>query len=185
MDVDNPHPRRLRGITLVELVTTLAVLAVSLAVIVPSWASLTERSRVTTAANSLLAQLRYARNEAVTRNRSITLCPSDDASTCSADPFGWQRGYIVFADDDGNRDRAAGESLLRVIGGQPPGMHVHSTAGRPAIRFKSDGSSWTSNTTLSVCFGDDARHNRAVILYGTGRARVDRVTADNRPVSCT
>lgn len=185
MDVEDTRPRTARGITLIELITTLAVLAVSLAVIVPGWAGLTERSRVTTAANQLLAQLRYARNEAVHRRRPVSLCPSDDGAHCSGDASGWQRGYLVFVDLDGNRDRSSAEPLLQRRGPDVPGMRIHSTAGRPAIRFQPDGASWSSNTTISVCLGDDPGSHRAVVLYGSGRARVDRQLPGDRPVTCT
>ena len=39
-----------------------------------------------------------------------------------------------------------------------------------------------TNTTFSVCFGDDPAVNRAVVLYGSGRARVDRRTPRGDPV---
>ena len=103
MDVDTRIPRRARGLTLVELVTTLAVAGISLAVLVPSWTGMAERSRVTTTANLLLTHLRYARSEAVHRNAMVSVCPSDDGATCSGDPQGWHNGYLVFVDSDGNR----------------------------------------------------------------------------------
>lgn len=185
MDVAHPLPRCTRGLTLIELTTTLAVAAISLAVIVPGWSAFADRSRVTTTANQLLTHLRYARNEAVTRNRMISLCPSDDGSTCSGDPLGWQRGYLVFEDRDGNRQRTNGETLLKVQPPQPEGLRLHSTRGRPAIRFRPDGAAWSTNTTFSICQGDDPNANRAVVLFGSGRARVDRRTPANQAVDCT
>lgn len=185
MEVAHTSPRRIRGITLVELVTTLAVAGISLAVVIPNWSGLANRSQITASANQLLSNLRYARNEAVTRNGFVSLCPSDDGSTCSADPRGWQRGYLIFADADGDRDHTTGDTLLRVQGAQPESMRLHSTAGRPAIRFTADGAAWSTNTTFSICQGDDGSANRAVILYGSGRARVDKRIPGNRPVTCT
>ena len=44
MDVKTPSPRKPRGMTLVELITTLAVAGVTLAVVVPGWNGLAERS---------------------------------------------------------------------------------------------------------------------------------------------
>lgn len=184
MEVGKSSPRRARGITLVELVTTLAVAGISLAVVLPSLSGLASRSQITTSANQLLSNLRYARNEAVTRRAFVSLCPSDDGSTCSTDPRGWQRGYLIFADSDGNRVRTAGETLLRVHDAQPQSMRLYSTAGRPAIRFRGDGAAWSTNTTFSICLGENVDANRAVILYGSGRARVDKRVPGNRPVTC-
>ena len=185
MEVENQPPRQVRGLTLVELITTLAVAGVSLALLVPTWSGLVDRSQVTTTANQLLTALRYARNEAVNRQRAVSLCPSHDGKNCSGDPFGWQLGYLVFEDRDGDRKRAAGEQLLQIQNPLPRGIRLHSTAGRPAIRFRPDGAAWSTNTTFSVCLGDEAQHNRAVVLLGTGRARVDRQTPGNKPVSCS
>ncbi|MGB5253674.1 MAG: GspH/FimT family protein [Sedimenticolaceae bacterium] len=184
MDVDNTLPRIPRGLTLVELTTTLAVAGISLAILLPSWAALAGRSQVTTAANQLLTHLRYARNEAVMRNQKISLCPSDDGDSCSGDPQGWQRGYLIFIDHDGDRERTPDEVVLRVQGPQAPGLRLHSTAGRPAIRFRGDGAAWSTNTTFSICQGEDSEIHRAVVLYGSGRARVDQRAPDNRPITC-
>jgi len=184
MDVENLSPQQARGLTLVELITTLAVVGISLTLLVPAWSGLVDRSQVTTTANQLLTALRYARNEAVSRNRMISLCPSDDGKSCSGNPFGWQLGYLVFEDGDGDRKRAAGEDLLQTQAALPPGIRLHSTAGRPAIRFRPDGAAWSTNTTFSVCLGDESAHNRAVVLLGTGRARVDRRTPGNKSVNC-
>jgi type IV fimbrial biogenesis protein FimT len=185
MEVENTTPRFVRGLTLIELVTTLAVAGISLAILVPSWASLSNRSHISSTANQLLTHLRYARNEAVTRNRPISLCPSEDGATCSRDPGGWQRGYLIFVDEDGDRNRTGSETILRIQGAQRQPLRLHSTAGRPAIRFRPDGAAWSTNTTFSVCLGDDPGMNRAVVLYGTGRARVDKRRPGNRPVTCT
>jgi type IV fimbrial biogenesis protein FimT len=185
MDVARPSPRFARGLTLVELLTTTAVLGISLAIVVPSWSGLAQRNQVTATANQLLTHLRYARGAAVTYHDFVSLCPSDDGASCSGDPLGWHRGYLVFRDTDGNRARDPGEPLLRVQGQSDPGMRLHSTAGRPAIRFRADGAAWSTSTTFSVCAGDNPDGHRAVILYGTGRARVDRRRPGDLPVTCS
>jgi type IV fimbrial biogenesis protein FimT len=185
MDVDRPLPRRLRGLTLVELMTTLAVAGISLAVLVPSWYGVAERSRVTSAANQLLSHLRFARSTAVARHSTVSVCPSDDGASCSGDPFGWQRGYLVFLDPDRDRQRDADERILRVAQRAPRNLALFSTAGRPAVRFDGSGAAWGTNTTFSICLGEDGTANRAVILHGTGRARVDRRRPDGSVVTCS
>lgn len=183
MEVAHPSARLARGITLLELITTLAVAGVSLAIVVPSWTGLANRSQATTAANRLLAHLHYARNEAVTRRQMVTLCPSANGTACSGDPFGWQHGYLVFADHDGNRQRSPGEPLLRVQGGHDASLRLQTSAGRPAVRFRPDGAAWSTNATFRVCLDEDGA-NRAIVLYGTGRARVARQLPDGQPVTC-
>ena len=184
MEVEKFLPRTARGITLVEATTVLAVTGIALALLLPSWIGLAARSQVTTAANQLLTHLRYARSTAVMQQRTVSLCPSDDGQRCSGDPRGWQQGYLVFVDTDGDRERAPEERLLRVQNAQPPGLHLHSTAGRPAIRFRPDGAAWSTNTTFSVCQGSDRAHYRTVVLYGSGRARVADIGPGGKTIDC-
>ena len=184
MEVGNLLPRRWRGLTIIELITTLAVAGISLAVIVPSWAALADRSRVTTAANDLLGSLRYARNEAVHRHATVSVCPSTDADTCTGNPTTWHLGYLVFLDPNRNRTRDTGEQVQRYHVAANAVLNLHSTAARPAVRFDTDGAAWGTNTTFSICAGN-AAGNRAVILHGTGRARVDDKTGSGNPVTCT
>lgn len=185
MDVVCKRPRSARGLTLIELLTTTAVLGISLAVAVPGWSSFAQRNQITTTTNLMLTHLRYARSEAVKRQTFISLCPSDDGASCSGNPRGWQRGYLVFRDDNGNRSRDEDEPLLRAQGTAPSNLSLFSTPGRPAVRFRADGAAWSTNTTFSVCAGEDVSANRAVVLYGTGRARTDRKLPGNGAITCT
>ena len=129
--------------------------------------------------------LRYARSTAVTRNLPVSLCPSEDGSSCSGNPFGWHHGYLVFVDADGNRKREPGETLLRRHDPFPQTLQLHSTKGRPAVRFRPDGAAWSTNTTFSICHGENPAFYRAVVLYGSGRARVDRQAPGNKAVTCS
>jgi type IV fimbrial biogenesis protein FimT len=160
------------------------VLAVSLTLIVPGWAMLTERTQLTAAANRLLGNLAFARNTALHRGRPVSLCPSADGHLCSGDPYGWHHGYIVFEDRDADRERSDDEQLMQVVGAERPPLQLHTSKGRPAIRFQPDGAAWGTNATFRICIGDSPESNRAVILLGTGRARVDRMAPGNKPVTC-
>jgi type IV fimbrial biogenesis protein FimT len=185
MDVGTCLSRRCRGLTLIELMTTLAVAGISLAILVPGWYGLSNRNQISSTSNQLLGHLRYARSEAVSRYSDISLCPSEDGIACSGDPRGWHKGYIIFVDQDSDRSRAEDEELLWHQQSQARNLRLHSTAGRPAVRFRPDGGAWGTNTTFSICIGDDPDLNRVVVLYGSGRARTDRRAPGNRTVSCT
>ena len=185
MDVETRLSRHCRGLTLIELVTTLAVVGVSIAILVPGWHSLTNRNQISRTSNQLLRHLRYARSEAVNRQHDVSLGPSDDGVACSDNPRGWQDGYIIFLDHDSDRNRTEDEQLLWHQQPQARSLRLHSTAGRPAVRFRPDGGAWGTNTTFSICLGDDPDSNRVVVLYGTGRARTDRRAPGNHAVDCT
>ncbi len=90
----------------------------------------------------------------------------------------------MFEDRDADRSRSDDEPLLQVVAAERPPLRLHTSKGRPAIRFQPDGAAWGTNATFRVCVGEFSAGNRAVVLLGTGRARVDRVAPGNRPVSC-
>jgi type IV fimbrial biogenesis protein FimT len=90
-----PPTCRQRGFTLIELMVTVAVLAIVLTVAIPSFANLVNGNRLNAQANLLLAAIEYAKTEAVKTNATVTFCHSANGSSCSAAPAaGWQ-GWLV------------------------------------------------------------------------------------------
>ncbi len=177
-------PARLRGLTLVELIATLAVALILLGVGIPGWASLTQSNAITAARNQMQSTLMHARLRAVQLNRHVTVCPSTDQSTCTSDHTAWSKGYITFIDADANRRRGKGETLIRVSQAARSGIQIHSSSGRKSIRFGSDGNAWGSNLTLRFCSPHNARYNRTILLYGTGRSRLARTMSNGSAATC-
>jgi len=84
-----------RGFNLVELMITVAIMTILLAVAVPAYQDAVLASKLRGYANSLVASVYLARGEAIKRNSQVTLCVSADGSTCAAG--GWEQGWIVLA----------------------------------------------------------------------------------------
>jgi type IV fimbrial biogenesis protein FimT len=104
------------GLTLVELMITLGVAAVLLAVAVPSFQALVESNGLTNHINLFVTALNLAPRGAMKRGKTITLCKSDDANDCGA--TGYEQDWIVFVETD-NGDGARTpltEELLRING---------------------------------------------------------------------
>lgn len=100
--VTDPAPR---GFTVIELVITVAVLAILVAIATPSFRELSLNNRATSATNNLLADLALARNEAVKSAR---------VAYVTATGGNWNNGWAVWVDANGNGSRdTADEPILR------------------------------------------------------------------------
>ncbi|MBT8062230.1 MAG: GspH/FimT family pseudopilin [Gammaproteobacteria bacterium] len=64
---------RHKGFTLVELLITVVVVSIGVALAVPSWDNLVQKRQVTSAAEELASFLAYAQSEAVKSNEEVTV----------------------------------------------------------------------------------------------------------------
>ena len=95
---------RQSGFTLWELLVTMLVAGILVAVGVPSFRDAQRNSAITAAANDLITGLLAARAEAVKRQVPVTLCASPDPTAanpvCAQDGAGANGGFIVWVDWD-------------------------------------------------------------------------------------
>lgn len=91
-----------QGFTLIELMVTVAILGIVLALGVPSFVGTLAQNRMATQTNELVASLNLARMEAVRRSQSVTLRAVDTATTNTRFEAGWK----VFTDTNGNGEAA-------------------------------------------------------------------------------
>jgi len=163
------------------MMSVLAVTAVLVSVAVPSMEDLIDSTRVTAASNELLGGLLLTRSEAMKRRARVTLCKSADGQSCTA-TGGWQQGWIVFEDADGNGVRGAAEKVVRV---QPPlAGNLRLTGTAPVAKYVSYAPNGATRTvgggfqagTLTVCAASPGPAGaRQIILNATGRPRTQKV----------
>ncbi|KQT10709.1 hypothetical protein ASG30_07805 [Ramlibacter sp. Leaf400] len=158
-----------------------ALVALILTLAAPSFTRLFNAAAISSGVNQFLADMRFARSEAVRRGGGVVLCRSEDpespsaACAASAGSQGWASGWIVFHDLDGNGARNGLESLLRV---QAPNSGIHTIAadGTPTIfRFGATGRLLAPGSAASLHFGGpelDASLRRVVCVSPAGRARI-------------
>lgn len=152
-----------RGFTLIELMVTVAVLAILLGIAVPSFTDATLGSKLEAQANSLSAGARLARGEAIKRSAPVRMCQSSNGTSCAASG-GWGQGWIV---TDGTTVFLQQQAL-------PSDITISSTVSN--IVFPPTGVGATA-ATLSLCRASGGSADspiRSVVIDVTGRASVKK-----------
>jgi type IV fimbrial biogenesis protein FimT len=108
--------RRDRGLTLVELMVTMAAAIILLAVGMPLFTGVVANNRAAAQANALVTALNLARSEAVGRGTTVSLRHADTDADSDADTTAdWEDGWQVFVDEDADGQVDVGaDEVLRV-----------------------------------------------------------------------
>lgn len=168
---------------MVELLVVIAIVAIMTTLAAPSFKNLIQSNSMSSVVNTFLADMRFARSEAIRRGGSVVLCRSGnpEAATpvCSsgAGTNGWVSGWVVYVDQNSNGTIDANE-VLRV---QAPITSIDSimqTSGggaRNSLVFTATGR-FTLSSTLALQFGGNAHFTnemqRIVCVSVGGRARI-------------
>lgn len=180
------NPRNQTGFTLYELLTTMTIIGVVLAIGVPNMASFRQSSRMTSTANDLHSSFHLARSEAARAKTSITICASADSMvaipTCGGE---LEAGWIVFEDRNGDIVVDAGEPILRRFPPVADGIVINTTGPDDYFSFASTGlgrGNVTGTPPVSTAVICDERGNirgsggksaaRVLVVTPLGRATV-------------
>ena len=183
------------GFTIIELMITIAVIGIGLAIGVPAMNQFVLDNRLVSQINTLNSSLALARSEAVKQNELTVVCVSTTGSSC-ANNTAWTEGWIVFIDRDGNltadlgggdgcAEGATNDCLLAI---EPPMSGKNTLVGGPGvpglIGFNGTGVARCdankdgtldpggcaiANTFFTLCDDRGATHARALAVSNTGR----------------
>ena len=172
---------RQHGVTLIEMLATISVVAILGALAAPSFQNLTLNSERTATVNSFFHALFLARSEAIKRGEVVTVCKSADGLTC-LHAGEWTSGWMVFVNKDRDEPpvRDEDEPVVQVY---PSRSRGQITSNRPAYSFRPY-TQGVVNGTIVFCDSRGSAEARAIIISHTGRPRVSQRDASNRALQC-
>src|SRR5690606_8017295 len=165
--------RALQGITLLETVVALAILAVLVAIGMPQVNATRHAARAGQAKAALLTSLLASTTRSAASERHVVLCSSSDGTGCNGGQA-WHLGWMAFVDADGDRVHDPGEALLAAQPALGDGVRLFSTVGRTRLVFQPNGGNVGSNATFTLCDGRGAESAVTLVLSNAGRLREGR-----------
>lgn len=151
--------RRARGFTLIELMVTVVVVAVLLAIAVPNFRTMLLNRRQAGVADGLLNSLNYARNTALSTDQPVTICPLGSGSACGSS---WNNGWIV------STQPASGASVvLNTTSLSTGGPTLKTAGGSTAVSFSGVGLA-TGADVFVICDSRGTSYAQSVQVYATG-----------------
>lgn len=152
-----------RGFSLVEIMVSVAIVAVMLATGIPAMTSFVAESRLSAQADQLAAMLNQARISAIKERRQFTVCPAVNAETdtaCSNSVANWSTGLLI----------SNGTSIVRRAS-VPSTVTVTSAA--TAVNFRGTIGSATAATSFTVCASGIRQQQVDISIAGHASKRIN------------
>jgi type IV fimbrial biogenesis protein FimT len=170
-----------RGFSLFELVMTVALAALVLALGVPSFGGIVANNRLKVEVDALFHAVHLARKSSIVRRRVVTLCPSPDGRSCEPG-LDWSKGWIMFVNTDRDQPAVRDENEP-VLQHHPVDEQARIMSNRKSFSLRSTQQRAT-NGTLVFCDRSGRGTARALVVSYTGRPRVTREDRRGRSYGC-
>jgi len=189
----------LSGFTLVELMVTVAVVAILAAVAVPGMQSFLAKSGMNTIRDDFAIALQRARLDAINRNTCVSVCQlaKDTSNTCetqSTELGQWHKGWIVYVNDTCAAPTATTASVdaASLIAVRQPGnlryQVVDQAANAPesVMTYNARGLLRTGGARFRVVDSQNSSTNpngRDIVLNMQGRVSVEAMSSSSGSTS--
>lgn len=148
-----------KGFTLIELMVTLAVIAVLVAVGLPQITGMSSSNRLSSYVNSLSGDISYARSEAINRNANVNITSIGG---------NWANGWTVTVVATGQQ--------LRTAGPTPAGFTIAEAGNIQTFTYSGEGLKTNNNPlTFTVC--ETGTSSRLLEISAVGRVSFSRGAA--------
>ena len=179
-------PKLQRAFTLIELLITITVLGVLMAIALPNLRDFVVSNRLSSQVNGFIGLINYARSEAIVRNQSVLVCAKRAVDNeCSTAEFWGNLETQVFVDVDGNNSWSTGDILLKRIAAldlteNETTFKKRNSTAPSFIEFSASGLARNpyqfSIHAVSADSAYEVKYGRTVCISRSGRARVSSLT---------
>jgi len=160
-------PRKHKGLTLLEMLIAIAILAILVATVTPSVSNILTQNRITSDVNRLSALAQHARFTAINEQLTVTLCATTDYMDCSSE---WRNAKMIFIDTNSNSKRDEDERLISTS--DPIHQRNVISGVTDPILFAQEGSS-SIRTTITLCpDNQDTTFATALLIALHGRISI-------------
>jgi type IV fimbrial biogenesis protein FimT len=156
------------GLTLLELLVTISILAITISLTAPTVASIVSANQLGSTSNLLQRTISLTRTESVKRGHRVVMCLSDQQNECNPSlPV----HMLVFSDRDKTGSPSSSADLIKVITlGYPAVITFYN---RPFLAFSPIGYASGTNGTFKICHRDGKGELIVVSTLGRTRKAVD------------
>ena len=174
------HPRaewsKSRGLTLIELLVAIAIVAIIGTIGVPSFRQAMQSQQTESQREALLNSITAARQTAQQHSLPVLLCPSKTASSCSSDSSDWSKGWLAYLDANRNSQLDAGESVISA--------HQYTGAVKVIsnvlnMTFRANGIVTVAN--IKVCSSTETSTNKSIDVNPLGAITLNGGASANCP----
>jgi len=156
-----------QGFTLLELMISLAIGSILIAVAVPSVNDFIVHLRVDNEISQLHRLLLITRNTAINNGQKTIMCPLDDNFNCTTQ---WQNELSVFVDSNNNKLLDSHEIIISTRAAIAIEDKLVYGKGRNKVTFKPTGQlSGLANGTFRYCPKNNPDSSRGIIVARSGR----------------
>ena len=156
------------GFSVIELMITMAIAIILIAIAIPGFTSFIERNKVRSALFTLQAHIQTARESAVFNNNTVTMCPLFNGSCTDF----WNKGYTIFNDLNANRAFDPEDTMISQF---DPLANVtllwNPVKNSNALQYAATGYTYktTQNGTFSLCSDNAFVPAYGIIINRQGR----------------
>ncbi|MFC3531712.1 GspH/FimT family pseudopilin [Vogesella facilis] len=171
---------RQQAFTLLEMLVTLALLAIVTAFVVADLGRTARLNRYHAVLNGMAVNVALARSEARMRRLPVHACAANlksnldvqgcQAQTATPAPYRWEEGLMIFYDKVGGRSGVYDSKELLAVTPIEPGLHLLLTTSQRIVTFNPDGMMQASQVRFEFSVPQDGWCQRLVI-FKTGISR--------------